>query len=339
MQPDTQLPSRPALPWHAGEQAMQQHAGSKERMADVGPRVIRDHLIDQHRLFYPLLPYVVLGAVDPEGNAWATLRAANPGFMHSPDAKTLRMGLARDFADPAERGFEHGDAVGLLGIQLQTRRRNRANGVIRRHDAASFEIGIQQSYGNCPQYIQVREPAFTRDPSVPGAIAPESSETLDDRARRLIANADTFFVASYVDADNGARQVDVSHRGGRTGFVRVGDDGVLTVPDFHGNQFFNTLGNLLVNPRAGLVFIDFESGDLLQLTGTAEIVLDSPEIDAFHGAERLWRFTPQRVIHRAAALPLSLTFEAQGWSPQSLNTGTWSDSAAMSAGAAAPTSV
>jgi hypothetical protein len=105
--------------------------------------------------------------------------------------------------------------------------------------------------------------------------------------------------------------------------VRLGDDGVLTIPDFSGNRFFNTLGNLIANPRAGLLFVDFETGDLLQLSGDVEVVLDSPEIAAFRGAERLWRFSPHRILHRPDALPLRWTFQQDGWSPQSLGTGSW----------------
>ena len=139
----------------------------------------------------------------------------------------------------------------------------------------------------------------------------------------MIAGADTFFVASYVDDAARGRMVDVSHRGGRPGFVRIGADGVLTIPDFSGNRFFNTLGNLIANPKAGLLFVDFETGDLLQLTGDAEVILDLPEIAAVQGAERLWRFTPRRILYRPDALPLRWRFQQDGWSPQSLRTGTW----------------
>ncbi|NJM92085.1 MAG: FAD-binding oxidoreductase, partial [Rhodospirillaceae bacterium] len=148
-------------------------------------------------------------------------------------------------------------------------------------------------------------------------------DQLDDRARAMIAGADTLFVASYVDDATRGRMVDVSHRGGRPGFVRIGADGVLTIPDFSGNRFFNTLGNLLANPKAGLLFVDFETGDLLQLTGDAEIILDSPEIVSFQGAERLWHFHPRRILYRPEALPLRWRFQQDGWSPQSLRTGTW----------------
>ncbi|MGO4330103.1 pyridoxamine 5'-phosphate oxidase family protein [Cupriavidus sp. 2TAF22] len=321
----------PPLPWHAGERVLQERAGVARKMDELGRRFVRDHMPEQHREFFAQLPVVVLGAVDPDGNAWATLRAGAPGFLHSPHDKALDLGLARDAADPAERGMEHGDAIGLLGIDLLTRRRNRLNGTIRREasgpGATVFAIAVGQSFGNCPQYIQQRNFAFTRDPGTPGIIAPQRAGGLDARARALIAGADTFFVASYADLPDGSRQVDVSHRGGKPGFVRLDDDGGMTIPDFSGNLFFNTLGNFLLNARAGLVFADFATGELLQMTGTAEVILDSPEIAAFQGAERLWRFRPASVVRRADALPLRWVPQADGTSPAVELTGNWDEAA------------
>ncbi|RXT29465.1 flavin-nucleotide-binding protein [Rhizobium leguminosarum] len=291
-------------PWHAGELAMQRSVGVAERMDGPGRNFVRRAMPEQHRAFFPMLPFVVLGAVDAKGDVWATVRAERPGFMASPEPEILEVHLPRDAADPADAGMEDGDAIAMLGIQLETRRRNRLNGVIRRTDAGAFQVRVGQSFGNCPQYIQLRSSAFARDPDVPTEMPPLHSGQLDDRARRMIEGADTFFVASYVDRENGERQVDVSHRGGNAGFVRVGADGVLTVPDFPGNRFFNTLGNFLVNPKAGLVFIDFETGDMLQMTGRVEVLLDSPEVATFQRAERLWRFTPEAIVLRPDALPL-----------------------------------
>jgi predicted pyridoxine 5'-phosphate oxidase superfamily flavin-nucleotide-binding protein len=311
-------------PWHAGEVAIQRSAGVAEKMAARG-RVLRDHLIDQHREFYPQLPFIVVGAVDVAGDAWATILAGRPGFLHSPDPSRLRIVAARDPHDPADSGMNDCDAIGLLGIELHTRRRNRLNGLIRREAQGSFEVTVEQSFGNCPQYIQLRDYAFVRDPATPAPDAPQHLDRLDARARAMIAGADTFFVASYVDHEDAGRQIDVSHRGGKAGFVRLGEDGALTIPDFAGNRFFNTLGNLFANPKAGLLFADFETGGLLQLSGDAEIILDSPEIAAFQGAERLWRFTPRRIVYRRNALPLRWTFQRDGWSPNSLKTGSWEE--------------
>lgn len=313
-------------PWHDGEVALQRRVGVDQQMAAVGKRVFRDHLDAQHQAFYPELPFAAVGVVDAAGDAWATLLAGRPGFL-STALHEMHVAAARDPNDPADAGMNDRDAIALLGIQLETRRRNRMNGRIRRSGPDGFDLVVGQAFGNCPQYIQLRGHGFAREPGT-GASAPARvSDALDTETSAMIRTADTFFVASYVDREGGQRQVDVSHRGGRPGFVRIGDDGVLTIPDFAGNLYFNTLGNLLVNPRAGLLFVDFGSGDTLQLTGDAEIVLESPEIAAFQGAERLWRFRPRRVVLRRNALPLRWSFETTGWSPNTLMTGDWKQAA------------
>lgn len=313
-------------PWHAGEVALQEKVGVVGKMQELGRRVVRNYMPDQHRTFFRQLPFVVAGAVDNDGDVWATLVAGQPGFMQAPTDKILHVDLAADPHDPAAQGLHEGAGIGLLGIELHTRRRNRMNGVVRNWTGQGFDIDVAQSFGNCPQYIQARDFEFIRDPAVFSDIAPKTFDSLSGRARAMIEAADTFFVASYV-GDDARRQVDVSHRGGKAGFVRIGDDGRLTIPDFAGNLFFATLGNFLVNPRAGLVFADFETGDLLQLTGEATVDLDSPEIAAFQGAERLWHFTPRRILYRAGALPLRWKFQANGWSPNSLMTGSWDEAA------------
>jgi len=313
-----------ASPWHEGELTMQRSVGAVERM--VGPgrnQLARNWMPDQHREFYAQLPFVILGAVDPEGEVWATLRAGRPGFMHADVAEKLTLELARDARDPADAGMEDGDGIGMLGIELHTRRRNRMNGLVSRQSDDRFNIDVTQAYGNCPQYIQLRQYEFTDAPAGPVS----KLSTLDTEAITMIRASDSFYVASYVVRD-GKKQVDASHRGGKPGFVRIDDDGVLTIPDFSGNLFFNTLGNFLMNPRAGLVFVDFRNGDLLQLSGRAEVIINAPEVAAFMGAERLWRFTPQQIVRRPAALPLRWIDVAAGASPNALITGSWEDAAA-----------
>ncbi len=292
-------------------------------MSDIGPRVLRNHLTSQHREFYPLLVSVVLGTIDNDGKPWATLRCNRAGFLHAMDERRLSVEIERDDLDPAEEGMAADHPIAMLGIDLVSRRRNSLNGTIRRPAVRGFEIEVGQSYGNCPQYIQLRQFAFVRDPGQKTKLTPEKRPSLDARARRIVSTSDTFFVASFVDRENGERQVDVSHRGGKPGFVRVSEDGSLTIPDFAGNLFFNTLGNILINGKAGLTFPDFETGDLLQMTGEANVVLESPEIAAFQGAERLWTFRPTSVVFRASALPLRWSFLENGWSPNTLMTGTW----------------
>jgi uncharacterized protein len=312
----------PVSPWHAGERLLQQSVGVAERMEAFGSKVIRDHLPEQHRAFYALLPYLLLGVVDDQGIPWATLLEGPAGFAHSPDPHRLQLDSLPTPSDPARPALQKGAAVGVLGIDLKTRRRNRMNGNISAVTNGGFGIDVVHTFGNCPKYIQLRAVDPSTQGERPSNARVQRSNTLDDTARAMIRQADTFFVASYVDVDSDAakRSVDVSHRGGNPGFVRV-EGNVLTIPDFAGNLHFNTLGNLLLNPVAGLLFVDFTSGDVLHIAGSAELILSGPELAAFQGAERLWTVTVEHVVQRPAALSLRWQFE--GFSPYSLATGDW----------------
>lgn len=309
-----------ASPFHSGEVELQRSLGVAERMEQFGRRVIRDYMPDQHRDFFEQLPFIVAGTVDRAGDVWATLLAGEPGFIQSPDSRHLVLNVPIDPSDPATNALMKSEAIGLLGIELHSRRRNRMNGTIGAVSENGFTVEVEHSFGNCPQYIQTRNWKMVA-PNVRVAPTADFHTSLDDAARETISNADTFFVASYIDLEDGRRQVDASHRGGKPGFVRIAEDGMLTIPDFAGNLHFNTLGNFLRNPRAGLVFVDFDSGDMLHLTGVADVVLDSPDIAAFQGAERLWTFMPTKIVRRKAAFPLR--FDFLDWSPNSLMTGDW----------------
>lgn len=316
-----------AAPFHAGERALQTLAGSREQMEEFGSRIIRDRMPEQHRAFFAQLPFLVVGSLDAELQPWASVLAAQAGFMHSPDAAHLRVDALPAAGDPLAGQLKQGALLGLLGIEPHTRRRNRMNGTVASLDAGGFMVAVQQSFGNCPRYIQAREPVLA--PARGGEPAVQWLDKLDLPAHRLIGSADTLFIATAYpnevaqgdEADASSHGVDVSHRGGRPGFVRIDGDDTLTVPDFNGNRFFNTLGNLAVHPRAGLLFIDFDSGDLLHLAVTAEIVWNGPEVEAFEGAERLMRFHVTHALRRPAALPLRWGDAAL--SPHLAGTGQW----------------
>ena len=282
---------------------------------------IRPYMPDQHRAFFHGLPYLAVTAVGSDGWPAATMLSGAPGFIQTPDAETLRIALP-DRHDPTIDGFAPGQAMGVIGLDLATRRRNRANGRLTALDGSALTIAVAQSFGNCPKYIQRRvvEPV-TR---IPGAT--EFLATLDDPAQTLIRQADTLFVASHARAEMGAQGgADISHRGGQPGFVRLDGD-TLTIPEFSGNRYYNTLGNLLGDNRAALLFLDFAQGDLLHLQGTVEIDWTDAAAHQIVGAERSWRLHVQRAWRRRAAVPLRWNFIDQ--SPATLRTGIWSASAA-----------
>jgi predicted pyridoxine 5'-phosphate oxidase superfamily flavin-nucleotide-binding protein len=304
-------PVDPSSPFHPGETAIQERLGVRDKIEASGRRVVRDYLPEQHRSFFAQLPFLVVGSVDGADRPWASLLVGPPGFVHSPDQHTLVVRARPSDADPLSGSLAVGAPLGLLGIELPTRRRNRANGTVVAVDGPEFHVRIEQSFGNCPKYIQRRTPRIVSTDEPAAAWTLEPGGSLDDWSLRLIAAADTLFVASYVDPRHGAarRMVDVSHRGGKPGFVRAHDDGTLTIPDFVGNFLFNTLGNLLLNPRAGLVIPDFRTGDVLFLSGATEIIWDGPEVARFPGAQRLWRLRPSAGIGLRGALALRAELE------------------------------
>jgi predicted pyridoxine 5'-phosphate oxidase superfamily flavin-nucleotide-binding protein len=312
-------------PWHEGERRIQARVGSAERMARVGGRAIRPFMPDQHRQFFAQLPFLVVGSVAADGFPWASILAGAPGFARSPDPRSLVIAARPAAGDPLAEALTPGARLGILGIELPTRRRNRMNGRVTAIDEGGFTVAVDQSFGNCPQYIQRRDyaPAAERR-----TVRAESFTALDGEASAFIAASDTSFVASFARGDDSAARygVDVSHRGGRPGFIGIDDDGALVVPDYAGNGFFNTLGNLMVNPRAGLLFVDFAGGDLLQVTGTTTMIWDGPLLQAFAGAERLWRLAPVQGRWLRGALPLRL--DLREVSPILAGTGTWREAQA-----------
>jgi predicted pyridoxine 5'-phosphate oxidase superfamily flavin-nucleotide-binding protein len=306
-------------PFHAGEVAMQRLAGVAERMHELGPRVIRDHLPDSHREFFEQLPMLLVGSVDAQQRPWASLLTGLPGFIQAPDAQHLRVDARPAGDDPLDPQMRPGATLGLLGIEPPTRRRNRMNGTVVAVDAQGFELRVDQSFGNCPQYIQAREARWVGAPVAELAARREGARLSADAAA-LIASADTLFIASSAPGQG----ADVSHRGGRPGFVRVealAGGTVLTFPDFRGNFFFNTLGNITAHPKAGLLFVEHETGGVLQLTGRAAIIECGPEVAGFAGAQRLVRIEVEAGVWTPQALPLR--WSAPQPAPQLAATGHW----------------
>lgn len=313
---------RTESPFHQGERAIQERLGALEQMDDFGRRIIREFLPEQHRQFYMQLSYFLVGTVDSAGNPWASILVGEPGFISAPSDRTLHIAAQPLSGDPLAETLQVGSDIGFLGIELHTRRRNRVNGVVSAIAPDGFEVQVSQTFGNCPKYIQARQ--FDLAAFDPTATKPIHTLTsFGEVEREAIAAADTFFIATaYLDdAAGAARGVDVSHRGGNPGFVSIDGD-TLTVPDFSGNGHFNTFGNIEVNPRAGLLFIDFEQGNLLYLTGRAEVIWDGePEIAAYAGAERLFKFHLTQGIRVEGSLPL--TWSTPDYSRFLAETGPW----------------
>jgi uncharacterized protein len=297
---------RSTSPFHEGERAIQARLGIDAKMASIGNRIIRDYMPDQHRQFFAELPFVAVASVDANSQPWATLLYNAPGFLNSPDPTHLHIAALADRHDPLHSMLKPGASIGLLGIQFHTRRRNRMNGRIVQKNDHGLTVEVQQSFGNCPKYIQARHCEYS-----PALQLAETKVVkrldIDADMIDIIQSADTFFIASAhhsaISSQSSRNGVDISHRGGKPGFVHI-DGNTLQVPDYLGNFMFNTLGNMHTHPKVGLLFVDFDKGHLLHVTAEAEIVWDDAALQNRPGAQRLLIFRITQAVLVKRHLPL-----------------------------------
>ncbi|HIB63661.1 MAG TPA: flavin-nucleotide-binding protein [Phycisphaerales bacterium] len=298
--------------FHRGEKEAHRLAGVVEAAERLGSRLVNEAMPDQHREFYQQLPLLFVGSLDDQGRPWASVMVGEPGFAHSPNPRRLVVSATPLPYDPLGDNLKTGAQLGLLGLEFPTRRRNRVNGEIGKLLDIGFELEVAQSFGNCPGYIQKR----SLQPREDTTSDLSRGTTLSQEARTLIEVSDTFFIASSFEEQG----VDMSHRGGRPGFVKV-EDNTLIFPDFSGNNLLNTIGNLVANPRAGLLFLDYEKGDILHLTTTTNIIWEGPEVEAFEGARRLVRLQVEEWRLIKNSLPFAWVLEE--YSPTLKRTGIW----------------
>ena len=293
--------------FHAGELEVQARAGVRDTARRVAG-VIRSTIPPTAQEFLRSQQMVVMSTVDSDGRVWASILTGKPGFIQAVDERTLRIDAEPVSGEPLSENLKTGDEIGVLVIELSTRRRMKVKGKAELLQKRGIYVHAERVYALCPKYIQARvvvaDPAESR---VGHRI--QRLENLSEKQRNWIAKADTFFIASF-HPETGA---DASHRGGYPGFVTVLNENKLVFPDYSGNNMFNTLGNISANPNAGLLFIDFERGNTLQFTGKAQVIWDNDRVAEFAGAERLVEFDVERVIEIAGAIPLR--WEFLGFSP------------------------
>lgn len=294
-------------PFHAGELAVQARAHVTAAARRVGG-IVQPTIPAPASGFLARQQFGVLGFADADGSVWASLLAGEPGLFRADDPHTLHIAAVPAAGDPLAVALARGEPfeAGVLVLDLATRRRLRLNGVATRAPDGGLRVRVREVYGNCPKYIQQRvlDPQAAGTPAPDGRTAPARAARLTDAQRASIACADTCFVASLAPG----RGADASHRGGAPGFIQVApgaaDEDVLLLPDYVGNDMFNTFGNLAVHPAAGLLFVDFAHGAALQLTGVADVLWDRAEFSAWPDARRALRFRVRGAIELPHATAL-----------------------------------
>lgn len=280
------------MTYHAGELLIQTRVGVQAE-ADRLKRLIGSVISPAAQDFLKPQQWAIASTVDQNHQVWASLLIGEAGFLATSDRHLQIQAAESD--DPLWENLQSDQLMGLLAIDLATRRRLRINGFAQRTPDGLF-LHVNQVYFNCPKYIQMRQLLETSEANQTA----HWSEFLNLKQQQSIAQADTFFIAS-LHPTHGA---DASHRGGHPGFVKVLQPDRLLFPDYAGNNMFNTLGNIAVNPKVGLLFIDFVTGETLQLTGTAQIIWDANS--EFVAAERLIEIQIDRI--RVATTPLRWQF-------------------------------
>lgn len=290
-----------AEPFHSGEIAVQARAGERSE-AVLNGRVISHVIPAPARSFVGQQSQLAIGWLDRNGKPWASFVVGERGFAAS-DAygSVLTIQLPRGSASFPGADVHPGDKVGLLFIELSSRRRLRVNGAIQEASAQVLHVAVEQAFPNCPKYIQRRERS---DPAPPATASVSASGVgVPPNLDEWLSRTDTAFVASVGPGGN----LDCSHRGGRRGFMRF-DGSAVIVPDYPGNSMFCTLGNMEVVPRAGLTLVDFEARRQLLLSGDTRLHVDATQsIDPDGGGSaRFWTLTPR--AWAVLALP-----DSAGW--------------------------
>lgn len=288
--------------FHDGELEAQRNAHEEAIAARNAANVV-DHIIRGAVPFVRQQTMLYAGSTDVAGRVWASMLIGAPGFLQpSEDARTLVVDLHQvtlDKYDPFWENMERDGRVGLLLLEMQSRRRLKINGTAHLADGC-LHVRIEESVPICPRYIQRRAIVMAGTRAHPSSDVVGYGKGLGAKQLQSIAGADTFFLAS-IHETHGA---DCSHRGGTPGFVQVKGDGVLRIPDFNGNSMFNSFGNFLCNPQAGLLFPDYERRRILQLNGRAAVFWNQPDEDGLtDGTGRFWEFTVDR--WREAELPIA----------------------------------
>ena len=293
-------------PYHEGELYVQKRAGEVE-MAQRSGKVLSDAIVRGALSFIEQQPMAVFGSLDTDRNLWASVLFGQPGFMRS-DEHAIYFDLSQTThttQGPFWENIQQNPKVGMLVIEFLTRRRLRVNGQITQISDGALKLEVDQAYPNCPKYIQRRQYSIKSQTGSQGTPSRREGERLGAEQQSLMTSADTFFVAS----SHPERGVDVSHRGGRPGFVKILPKNRLRIPDYRGNGMFNTLGNFAANPRSGLVFLDFDGSRILQLIGKAEIQWELEEVGSeTGGTQRYWDFVVERWLEIDHDLPLRWEF-------------------------------
>lgn len=284
-------------------------------------------------LLVHLSSLLAVGTLDDEGRPWTTVIGGESGFARSIGNSVIgvktNVGPKYDpVLEALLREGARGKIISGLGIHLDTRERVKLSGRFlggglfdttdperdipgpRGIDAAELQMAfaVEQSLTNCPKYLNRKSLL----PIIPQPILLSDSLPLCPAAISLLSKADLFFISTSHEGTS----MGTNHRGGTPGFVRVASNHItgttLIYPEYSGNRLYQTLGNLYTTPRAGIVFPDFDTGDVFYVTGTTEITYGKEAADTLPRSNLLVKIhlTAARYVQRGLAFRAATAAES-----------------------------
>jgi predicted pyridoxine 5'-phosphate oxidase superfamily flavin-nucleotide-binding protein len=281
--------------YHEGEKKIQQITGEAD-IANSLSRLITNMVTAGAINFIEKQPMTIVSSAASQNKIWVSVLIGDFGFVkvHELDSISFDKTLIRSTPkDIFYENIEKDHQIGALFIELAKRKRYRVNGTVKLEDNLMM-LHINEAYPNCPKYIQRRVIALPEHFTVQDAVISKGTD-FPATFQKMICKADTVFVGSKA-ADG---RMDASHRGGNPGFIEILDDKTIKIPEYPGNSMFNTMGNFVQNPFAGLLFVDFEKGETLQLTGSVEMKFNQTGEDLVktNGTGRHWVFKMDEWIY------------------------------------------
>ncbi len=265
-----------AVGFHSGELAVQRRAGVEAEAARLRPMMAPGELRGGAPAFLAHASFAAITARDRDGRLWTSPLIGPPGFLAATTSTRLSLRNTLPIGDPLH-GLPENQPVGIVVMDFAAKRRVRINGTLAATDGGMLQVDVTQAYGNCPQYIHPRRISAENDAAATDSHF-ERGAVLGADDIELIRSVDTFFLGTT----HPERGNDASHRGGPAGFVHA-DHNTVSWPDYPGNNMFNSFGNLEVDPTAALLFIDFDSGRTLQLSGRAVVDWEKSAARRGHG--------------------------------------------------------
>lgn len=274
--------------FHEGEICIQEKADERDlaiqnsqMINDVIPKAVWEYIENQSLAY--------LGSIDSDEFPWACQIVCKGAIRVIENGKKVLLSKDKIWHEDNEQflqNINNNPKIGLLLFDSEKRRRYRINGRISQHNEY-YEITVLEANPNCPQYIQRRKLISIHKDLAKDIPSKIKFHTFTEQIEKILRSIDTFIVSSC----NPNGEVDISHRGGKAGFILVKDNRTLRIPDYSGNGLFNTLGNFKINPKAGLFIQDYDTGILLHLIGTVTINFNDDDVEVNTGGTgRFWDF-------------------------------------------------